>query len=145
MSRASVLKKHNAKVPECTSCGACCRPEPDIAGTGYVYLFLKDIVALTKAWKKYVVEHARSGIASTYFGTKITASGERRCVALVGKVGEKVRCAIYDKRPEMCSTFKRGGRECLEALEEAGIAGTSARLHLKVLQAELGFTTKRRA
>ena len=33
------------------------------------------------------------------------------------------RCLYYDRRPEVCRDFEKGGAACLQARERAGLAG----------------------
>lgn len=50
-----------------------------------------------------------------------TASAPRRCVALRGRIGEAVSCAIYEFRPDACREFAplaalgRGDEACNDA------------------------------
>ena len=45
-----------------------------------------------------------------------------RCVALQGRVGESVRCAVYELRPPVCRDVVPGDERCLEARRRRGIA-----------------------
>ena len=38
-----------------------------------------------------------------------------RCVALDGEVGSKVKCSVYNCRPQACRLFEPGSELCLEA------------------------------
>ncbi len=38
-----------------------------------------------------------------------------RCAALVGKLGEKVACGIYEWRPSPCREFSEGSDACQRA------------------------------
>lgn len=40
---------------------------------------------------------------------------DSRCIALDGKVGEKVCCMVYADRPNSCRQFKAGSDLCKEA------------------------------
>ena len=46
--------------------------------------------------------------------------GSKACVcsALRGSVLSWVSCRIYDVRPEVCRTFERGSKRCLDARKE---------------------------
>ena len=44
-----------------------------------------------------------------------------RCAALEGKIGEKVGCAIYDERPNVCRAFEVGNTLCRSFRKERGI------------------------
>lgn len=39
--------------------------------------------------------------------------GECRCTALTGVIGKKVKCTIYERRPEICREYERGSFDCL--------------------------------
>ncbi len=46
-----------------------------------------------------------------------------RCVALRGKLGQKVHCAIYAYRPRGCRLVEPGSPRCLLARRERGLEG----------------------
>src|SRR5688572_31900205 len=80
---------------DCQRCGACCAhfrvsfywAEADDAPTGSVPVALtEDLNGLMRCMKG-------------------TNQREPRCAALVGCVGESVRCAIYEQRPTACREF----------------------------------------
>jgi len=79
----------------CLTCGACCahfrivlhREEVDVSPGGYVPLKLTNRLN----------EHS--------FCMKGTDIYPPRCIALEGEVGQKVRCGIYDARPQVCREF----------------------------------------
>lgn len=83
---------------DCKSCGACC----------------------CFKWSWPVLRRDRSD------ATRIPAEMQRedyplmvttdnRCIALEGKVGDKVCCKVYNDRPNSCRNFKPGSELCLEA------------------------------
>ncbi|WP_280152475.1 YkgJ family cysteine cluster protein [Piscinibacter sp. XHJ-5] len=45
-----------------------------------------------------------------------------RCAALVGTVGTKVHCAIYEWRPSPCREFEPGSHACVRAQARHGVA-----------------------
>lgn len=79
----------------CTSCGACCshfrvsfyHGELDDMPFGYVPAQMTEKLNDTRACMQ---------------GTN---QKQPRCIALSGKVGERVACTIYDKRPSPCREF----------------------------------------
>jgi Fe-S-cluster containining protein len=82
--------------PRCRSCGACCTvptPEP-------------------KDWPPWWTRDAPTQDLSD--GTRVTVVGTR-CEALVGTVGERVACGVYQIRPQCCRTFTPGDAECQAA------------------------------
>lgn len=44
-----------------------------------------------------------------------------RCAALVGKVGEKAICGIYEWRPSPCREFEEGSDACVQARRRHGL------------------------
>jgi uncharacterized protein len=44
-----------------------------------------------------------------------------RCAALVGKVGDKVACGIYEWRPSPCREFEAGSHACNKARMRHGL------------------------
>ncbi|MFA9438367.1 YkgJ family cysteine cluster protein [Uliginosibacterium sp. sgz301328] len=101
----------------CQQCGACCasfrvsfhRSQLDSEPGGYVPAALAD-----------------DETASTC-RMRGTDRYPPRCVALVGKVGESVRCGIYEFRPDPCREFAAHGvygianRACNDARARHGL------------------------
>jgi Fe-S-cluster containining protein len=46
-----------------------------------------------------------------------------RCVALRGRLGESVKCAIYSMRPSGCRQVTLGSARCLQYRQERGLDG----------------------
>lgn len=44
-----------------------------------------------------------------------------RCAALVGRIGERVACGIYDWRPSPCRELEPGADACLRARARHGL------------------------
>ena len=44
-----------------------------------------------------------------------------RCAALMGKLGEKVACGIYEWRPSPCREFEAGSAACQQARMRHGL------------------------
>ena len=44
-----------------------------------------------------------------------------RCVALSGRIGQRVACGIYEWRPSPCREFDAGGDACLRARLRHGL------------------------
>lgn len=104
---------------DCQTCGACCcnRDENRREGiAAYVEIDDPRSRLLTKATlrKRYVV------VADDAPHLRLDPSG--RCAALEGKLGMRVRCAVYADRPRGCRLVEPGTRECLDARRERGIA-----------------------
>lgn len=102
----------------CQACGACCATfrvsfpsfEVDDQPGGKVPAGL--------------VEEINPGLACM----RGTASAPSRCIALRGRIGESVACAIYDSRPQACREFAplaalgRGDEACDEARRRHGLS-----------------------
>ena len=52
-----------------------------------------------------------------------------RCAALVGKVGEKASCGIYEWRPSPCREFSAGSEACNKARVRHGMAELESGLY----------------
>jgi Fe-S-cluster containining protein len=48
-----------------------------------------------------------------------------RCAALMGQVGEKAHCAIYEWRPSPCREFEAGSDACNSARARHGLAAVA--------------------
>jgi Fe-S-cluster containining protein len=117
-----------ARVPtdgDCTSCGACCaNPDENRAENfvDYIEVLPRDPL-LTKTRK--------SGKNSKSLTRLIVYNPEGRphmrlddrgtCVALRGKLGERVQCTIYADRPTGCRRVVAGSERCLLARRERGV------------------------
>ena len=83
---------------DCQACGACC----DEGTRGFDedrHVPLWMIGPLDGKWWE-----------DDLLGTKIV---DGQCIALDGKIGECVRCTIYDQRPALCRMFEAGSPDCL--------------------------------
>jgi Fe-S-cluster containining protein len=80
---------------DCQACGACCGP-PYVAKT-YIDLTSLDMERLSAAQRRRFVR----GIRRPALATTLSADGIV-CVALRGRVGTRVSCAIYERRPGAC-------------------------------------------
>jgi Fe-S-cluster containining protein len=90
---------------DCLACGACCRDNR-------VELEDEDVTRFRNAGRG---ELARPPYARRDDGTIVLVlRKDKRCKHL----GEQNQCAIYDIRPNACSTFPPGSECCLSAREE---------------------------
>ena len=104
---------------DCQACGACCcNPEENRAESYRDYV---EIDRAAKLWKKpqllqrYTVENDRGQRHLKLIGP------EERCAALLGALGKRVSCAIYELRPRGCRQVEAGSAECLRDRRERGI------------------------
>ncbi len=105
---------------DCTRCGACCCNPPENRAEGYLWYVEVDrdsrLLRRDDLRKRYVVEDP-SGVPHL----RLDPSG--RCVALRGRLGVAVRCAIYADRPRPCRLVEPGTPACLAARRAMGILG----------------------
>ncbi len=102
---------------DCLTCGACCKNPDENVAEGYLwYLEVKgtDLLKKPDLKKKFVV-YDESGVPHL----RLDPSG--RCAALVGKLGDRVRCTIYQLRPKGCRMLEAGEPRCIQARKERGI------------------------
>jgi Fe-S-cluster containining protein len=103
---------------DCCACGACCIANWD--APTYVWVSPSDEAQLTKSQRKRLVTwedgpgHVERGVR-----VKKNSQGHIVCKALIGKVGVKVRCGVYESRPSVCRQFSPGGAVCRSAREDA--------------------------
>lgn len=80
----------------CTTCGACC--------------------AYSFDWPEFSDEDELDGVPESMCDCengRMKCVGDR-CVALVGEVGNAVKCSIYSSRPAVCRGFEPGTNVCGE-------------------------------
>jgi Fe-S-cluster containining protein len=94
---------------DCRRCGACCVNTPENRAAGYVdYVEVEpDDRILTRGdlRRRYTVE--RDG------AVHLRLAPDGRCLALGGRLGGRVRCAIYAQRPSPCRRVQPGSELCL--------------------------------
>lgn len=86
----------------CQSCGACCA-----AFRVSFYWAEAEARGIAPQWVEQVNERF-----SCMAGTNRAAP---HCIALGGKVGQAVSCAIYLQRPEPCREVQSGDSQCAKA------------------------------
>lgn len=104
---------------DCQSCGACCTNPEENRREGfrsYVEVASREpLLQKRDLVKKYCVVDA-DGIVH------LRLDPSERCVALLGKLGKRVNCAIYAVRPRGCRLVEAGSPRCLLARRERGIS-----------------------
>jgi Fe-S-cluster containining protein len=106
---------------DCGTCGACCGP-PYLATT-YIDLTVLDLARLRPVERRRMVKGtrwARRKAARSALTTVHTDDGVV-CVALRGRMGAGVSCAVYARRPEACRRFAPGSRACRAMRADVGI------------------------
>lgn len=106
---------------DCTRCGACCTNPATNTAEGFVdYVEVRagePLLRRADLLKKYVVANA-----SGERHLRLDASG--RCLALLGGLGKRVRCAMYAHRPHGCRRVQAGDAECLRVRADRGLSAT---------------------
>lgn len=110
----------------CETCGACCR-----ASSFMDLVPLRPFADMTDTEAEEIETKHPGSVTLTSpsgwtfdpqrFVMSIKQGEYGRCVALRGKVGKKVSCAIYEDRPETCREFEPGSERCLEVRRKVGI------------------------
>ena len=102
---------------DCVSCGACCMNPDENKAEGYRwYVEVRDTKLLDKPdLRKRHVVYDDHGVPHL----RLDPSG--RCTALVGKIGRRATCSIYELRPKGCRMLEPGDARCLQARRERGI------------------------
>lgn len=92
-------------MPDCQACGACC--------SAY-------IVDLYQG-EGHDIPHPLRNLLVDQEKQEMRRDANFRCAALVGKVGESVKCSIYGCRPTVCRDFPREESSCHRARRIAGV------------------------
>jgi Fe-S-cluster containining protein len=104
---------------DCTTCGACCASPPE---TARLYKLGPVDIEKDGHLPRYV---RRNWIVQTRKGVHLKVlvddAGGERCFALIGDVGKRASCRIYDRRPTACVAFEVGSELCLRKRSEAGL------------------------
>ena len=103
---------------DCQRCGACCCNTDENRAEGYSYyveIRPGDALLGREDLVKRLVFRDPKGIPHL----KLNEHG--RCEALAGKLGQRVRCTIYEVRPTGCRKVTAGDENCLRARRERGI------------------------
>jgi len=104
---------------DCQACGACCCNTDENRGEKYV-----DYVEVTAraALRRHPGLLRRLTVLNAQGERHMRLRGaEQRCVALEGRLGQRVSCTIYELRPAACRRVQPGSRECRRDRRERGI------------------------
>ena len=105
--------------PDCLTCGACC--VSPFVGEGYIQVSPDEERRLAKLGLPVLEIVPGPEDRVVMLGTRNNGQRLRVCVALTGKVGKQVACAVYAERPELCRQFEAGSPECHQARKALGI------------------------
>lgn len=110
----------------CQQCGACCIAN-DFDDTEYVSLNTREALRFPKRHVRvdpqgYLALTTRKRLLYVVNRVDEKLAQARCCVYLRGTVGGSVRCSVYEDRPRVCSSFRRGSDECYAARQQADLA-----------------------
>lgn len=100
----------------CRSCGACCT----VQDRGVVAWVSGDEAERLRQLGRHLVRRENLGRALGE-ADGLATDDRGRCLSLRGAVGIRVRCAVYDDRPEVCRRFQPGGVGCEGYRMDAGL------------------------
>jgi Fe-S-cluster containining protein len=95
----------------CTACGACC--------AAYRVDFDR------RELDGHLPESLLVDLTETMVRLRGTDHQPPRCAALAGRVGERVRCGVYEWRPGPCRELAPGSDACLAARRRHGLDALS--------------------
>jgi Fe-S-cluster containining protein len=98
----SYLTGSGAPAPDCLTCGACCAYFQEIP------VAVTDATPRELTWQVWE-SGDRAGPKTGWLRRE---PHRARCVALAGRVGARVSCAIYPLRPKSCREFEAGSDRC---------------------------------
>ena len=100
---------------DCKTCGACCVMQGDDDEYDYfIPLYKVDVRRLPTKYRKKVNKSEEPNDAPYELPMK-RLNGHVGCVALKGRVGKSITCAVYSRRPDYCRNYEKGSAACLEA------------------------------
>lgn len=91
----------------CQSCGACCGPS--CAQMGWPDIAPSEVATMKKEDAEVLLTTEPGFLA---FQVKMSKQGYFVCPFLKGRIGEAVRCSIYESRPQSCREFEAGSKAC---------------------------------
>ncbi|MBS1160797.1 MAG: YkgJ family cysteine cluster protein [Proteobacteria bacterium] len=98
----------------CQSCGACC-------ASFRVDFHPVELAGGAFAWGQGVPLGMTVPVTANIVRMAGTDAAQPRCVALVGNIGEAVKCSIYDGRPSPCREFDTEHAACNRARQRCGL------------------------
>jgi len=82
-------------IPDCLACGACC--------------------AYSNSWPVFIGDGDSEGIPEDLIDFehgRMLCYGQR-CAALMGEIGCRAHCSVYNNRPLVCREFQAGSEDCI--------------------------------
>jgi uncharacterized protein len=102
---------------DCTRCGACCFNPPENRAEGfldYIEVFPRDSLRVRpELVRRYTREEDGR--------MRMRILADHRCMALAGRLGQRVRCAVYHVRPSPCRRVQAGSELCERYRREQGL------------------------
>jgi Fe-S-cluster containining protein len=103
---------------DCTRCGACCTNPAENRAEGFVHYVEVEpddaILQRQDLVRKLVV---RDGDGVPH----LRLDRDGRCLALRGRLGDRVKCIIYHERPRACRRVEVGSDAFRRARRDAGL------------------------
>ena len=93
---------------ECRRCGACCAS-------------FRVSFYWAEAWSRGLPVLLVEKVTPQLACMAGTHQPDPRCLALQGRVGEQVRCTMYEQRPGPCREVLPGDEKCLQARRRHGL------------------------
>ena len=104
---------------DCQRCGACCANLPANRAEGFVSWVEVEpgdrLLARPEVARRHVVRDA-DGVPH------LRLAPDGRCLALRGRLGDRVRCTIYHDRPSPCRRVQAGDELCRSYRAAHGLA-----------------------
>jgi len=92
---------------DCLACGACC--------------------AYSDTWPAFIGAGDSDGIPDELIDLEHgrMLCHDLRCAALLGKIGSKAQCSVYEHRPLVCREFQSGSEDCIMVRRSFGLPAAS--------------------
>jgi Fe-S-cluster containining protein len=100
-----------ALVPDCVTCGVCC-------SFALIVPVTHDDTSRLSRYCDILLDDSDDEVIVDRI---LQHGNDRRCVHLMGKLGEKIGCEIYSDRPRVCHDFDAGSDRCHEYRRMFGI------------------------
>lgn len=102
--------------PDCQDCGACCHGR----GHPFVQVWGSDHARLAPDEQRDLVEFRGNACHMRSVPVELGGRTVRRCVALGVTPDGRWGCTIYERRPQACRDYDRGGLACEHDVADRG-------------------------